>query len=315
MRKGRFAGLSDGSRIAVTPPALADLLLFDFRAAEDEDDSRLAAERLRSLAVSLPYLAASHGLWASVLLYALSGRMPAAGLVQVGLPLAAAFLIDLLLCRLLRGPGAGKVRPHRAVGLAALGAAASAGLWAAAIWSAGGAGDTILAKAAMICGLCAAIPALFGSPGLALLACIAALGGVALVPGDEPLVEIGIPVGLLLSWLSIYRARELILNAHRRLAMEWDAKKARRFVADYEQSGRGWFWETNADGAVVYASSQLAERLGLESEGLIGRPLEELLIVQNVEGGEELEPDARLPSRRPIPLRRPNRPGAGRWAR
>jgi len=288
MRKGRFAGLSDGSRIAVTPPALADLLLFDFRAAEDEDDSRLAIERQRSLAVSLPYLATSHGLWAAVLLYALSGRMPVTGLVTVGLPLAAAFLIDLALCRLLRGPGAGKLRPHRAVGLAALGAVSTAALWALAIWSAGGAGDSILAKAAMICGLCAAIPALFGSPGLLLLACLAALGGMALIPGDEPLVEIGTPIGLLLSWLSLFRARDLILGAHRRLATEWEAKKARRFVADYEQSGRGWFWETNADGALVYASSQLAERLGLESEGLIGRPLEDLLIVQDMEGGEEL---------------------------
>ncbi len=288
MRKGRFAGLSEGSRIAVAPPALADLLLFDFRPAEDEDDERLAAERMRSLAVSLPYLAASHGLWAAVLLDALYGRLPAAGMLPVGLSLAAALLIDLALCRLLRGPGKARLRPHRAVAIAALGSAASAAFWAAAIWSAGGAGDSILAKAAMICGICAAIPALFGSPGLVLLACIAALGGAALIPGDEPLVEIGIPIGLSLSWLSIFRARDLIFNAHRRLAMEWEAKKARRFVADYERSGRGWFWETNADGALVYASIQLAERLGLESEALIGRPFEELLVVQAVEGGEDL---------------------------
>jgi diguanylate cyclase (GGDEF)-like protein len=288
MRKGRFAGLSDSSRGAVTPPALADLLLFDFRAAEDEDDERVAAERVRALAVSIPYLAASHGLWAIVLLFALARQGIGSGLLPVGLPLAAAFLIDLGLCRLLRGPPAANLRPHHGVRAAALGAAATAGLWALAIVSAGAAGDSMLAKAAMIAGICAAIPALFGSPGLLLLACLAALSGVALMPGDEPLVEVGIPIALLLSWLSIFRARDLILNAHRRLAMEWEAKKARRFVADYEQSGRGWFWETNADGALIYVSGQLAARLGMADPELIGRPFEDLLVVQGSDGGEAL---------------------------
>ena len=286
MRKGRFSGLSDARRAAISPPALLDLLLFDFRAAEDEDDERVAAERARSLSISMPFLAASHALWAAVLV---------AGLLREGVPLdplgliaplAAVLLVDLGLCLLLRGRVAGILRPHSSVRIAALGTVATAALWTLVIWSAAGA-QSLLVKAAMIAGLAAAIPAFFDAQVLLILSCLATLAGLGLLRTSEPVFPIALPFTLFLSWLSLARARDLIMSAHRRLKLEWEAKKARRFVADYEESGRGWFWETNADGALIYVSDQVAGRLGADGGAtLLGRPLDELLLVQTSDADE-----------------------------
>jgi diguanylate cyclase (GGDEF)-like protein len=48
-------------------------------------------------------------------------------------------------------------------------------------------------------------------------------------------------------------------------------------VSAFEQSGRGWFWQTNADGALTYISSPLADRLGCKVDQLIGMPFAQLL--------------------------------------
>src|SRR5688572_2250441 len=37
-----------------------------------------------------------------------------------------------------------------------------------------------------------------------------------------------------------------------------DGERAARLVADFEQSGCGWFWETDADGRLAYVSAPLA---------------------------------------------------------
>ena len=73
----------------------------------------------------------------AILLFALARDGGAAGLAATGLPLAAALLIDLGLCRLLRGRRAATMRPHICVRIAGLGALATSGLWGLAIWSAG----------------------------------------------------------------------------------------------------------------------------------------------------------------------------------
>src|SRR5687767_13048984 len=220
MRKGRFSGLSDARIGAVSPPALIDLLLFDFRAPEDEDDERVAAERARTLGVSMPYLAASHGLWAAILLVALAGEGIALDPLRILLPLAVVLLVDAGLCLLLRGRRAAAFRPHAIVRIAGLGILVTAALWAIVIASTAGVESTLV-RAALIAGIGAAIPTFFAAPGLLILSLGAILAGVALMRSEEPLLTIGAPLALFLSWLSLSRARDQILSAHRRLKMEW----------------------------------------------------------------------------------------------
>jgi diguanylate cyclase (GGDEF)-like protein len=281
MRKGRFAGLSDRGQEPVSPPGLAELLLFDFAPAVDEDDERAARERVRTIQLSLPLLTGSHLLWAAVLAGSLAVTGPIAAV------LAAILLLDSLLWLALKRVA---MAPHRAMRLAAGHGLATAALWLAAAGLVAPAAQSLVVKAALVAGAGAGIPVFFTVPLLMILASAGTLAVAGLLPGEEPLVPIGAGIGFLLVWLCIGRSRHLLFAARQRLALEWQAEKARRFVGDFEASGRGWFWESNADGALTYVSEPLAAHLGLAAAGLIGRRFEEVLLL---DGGEEEDGEGR----------------------
>ena len=69
-----------------------------------------------------------------------------------------------------------------------------------------------------------------------------------------------------------------------------DSDRARRLVADFEESGSGWFWETNADGLLTYISEPLAKAVGRELAELTGRRFEELLLVEEAQDDEHERP-------------------------
>ena len=70
---------------------------------------------------------------------------------------------------------------------------------------------------------------------------------------------------------SVANTRETLERGRRRLAVEWQAKKALNFVDEFENSGRGWFSETNSLGTLSYVSQQLADDFQSEPEALLGR--------------------------------------------
>jgi diguanylate cyclase (GGDEF)-like protein len=273
MRKGRFGGLSDRGQEAVTPPSLAELLLFDFAPALSDDDDRAASERSRTVQLSIPLLAGSHLLWGAVLLGGLAAS--AAPIFPAAALLAAILLLDGLLWLALKRSA---LKPHQAMRLTAAHGLALGGLWLGAAIVAGPEAEAVIVKAALVAGAGATIPVFFTVPVLMMVATASTLAVAGTLPSDEPLVPIGLGIGLLLVWLCVSRSRHLLFADRQRLALEWQAEKARRFVADFEASGRGWFWETNADGALAYVSDPLAAHLGLSPADLIGRRFEEVLL-------------------------------------
>jgi diguanylate cyclase (GGDEF)-like protein len=282
MRKGRFAGLSDRGQEPVTPPEIAELLLFDFTPAADEDDDRAARERARTILVSLPLLAGSHLLWSAVLI----GGLVAAGAAD--LALLAGLLLAILLLDLMLWLGLQRLslRPYQAVRLTAAHGVAAAALWLGGALAVPPEAQTILIKAALIAGAGSAIPVFFNVPMLMILAISTAFGVAAVLPSEEPVVPVGAAFSLFLLCLGLSRSRQLLFVARQRLSLEWRAEKARRFVADFEASGRGWFWETNADGALTYVSEPLAAHLGLSAAELIGRRFDEVLLLDCGDGDE-----------------------------
>ena len=56
-------------------------------------------------------------------------------------------------------------------------------------------------------------------------------------------------------------------------------RKALQFVDEFENSGRGWFWETNNLGTLSYVSQQLADDFKCKPEELLGRQFTDLLSV------------------------------------
>ena len=271
MRRGRFAGLQGESPVAASL-RLRDLLLFDLRPPASEDQAKIAAERGRALAVSVPFLAASHAVWAVTLLAVLAFSDPSG--LAAAVPLGAVLLLDLGLLRLLRRDAP----PHRKARWTALYLVAAALLFAAAIPLLG-ANSPLLARAVLFAALSASIAAFFLFPLLLILSCVASVAGMAMINSHSPLVAIVAVAGIFFILLSISRARDLILSAQLRLAAEWEALKACRFVEEYEESGRGWFWETNAEGRVTYLSASLVERLGGGEQAAIGARFEDLLLI------------------------------------
>ncbi|HYI41424.1 MAG TPA: EAL domain-containing protein [Allosphingosinicella sp.] len=283
MRKGRFAGLSDKGQEAVTPPVLAELLRFDFTPAADEDDDRAARERARAVQLSLPLLAGSHALWGAVLIWGLAESGATAGLGGLAVLLLAILLLDGALWF---GLGRRELRPYQAMRITALHGAATAGLWLASALLVAPEAQTLLVKAALVAGAGSAIAVFFTVPLLMILAVSTTFLVAIFMPSEEPVAAIGGAFSLFLLCLGIARSRQFLFAARQRLALEWQAEKARRFVADFEASGRGWFWETNADGALTYVSEPLAAHLGLAAAGLIGRRFEEVLLLDSAEGDD-----------------------------
>ena len=112
------------------------------------------------------------------------------------------------------------------------------------------------------------------APAFVSLALVAAAGAF----GPNPAVlASGGGAAILLLVLAFLRARGAHAVAAERLAGEEAARTARRFVEDFEASGRGWFWETNADGCLTYVSAELARQLGAAPRELAGRRLADLL--------------------------------------
>jgi len=52
--------------------------------------------------------------------------------------------------------------------------------------------------------------------------------------------------------------------------------RAEKLLEEFEQTGHGWFWETDRRGAITYVSPSVGKALGRSSHVLVGRPFTEL---------------------------------------
>ena len=315
MRKGRFAGLAGDGDGGVVTPSLVRLLLFDLTAPARERDARFADERAAFLLASLPIALCFHLLWAVLLAAILWRETGSFGGAPVVACLAACLAGDAVLPRLV-SPSRGSAR-RAMLGLAVHGILTGL-LWvgvAAAIEARFAGAPPLAVRALVIAGAGAAIPIVFAAPCLLLLTCLATFAAAALLGSEPMLLSIGGGLTVLFAALSLFRTREQLVGAAARLALEDEARKARRFVADFEASGRGWFWETNADGALTYVSAELARQLGAAAGDIAGRGLADVLRLES-SGGDGQGLDFHLAARFPFEelVVRPTGAGDTSWA-
>lgn len=55
------------------------------------------------------------------------------------------------------------------------------------------------------------------------------------------------------------------------------ARRADRLLQQFEEAGRGWFWETDRQGNLSYISETLFRTLDVAMDGLIGRPITDII--------------------------------------
>ncbi|MDE8651237.1 EAL domain-containing protein [Novosphingobium sp. H3SJ31-1] len=83
-------------------------------------------------------------------------------------------------------------------------------------------------------------------------------------------------IGLFLAYShALQAAREGVRRADR----EREQRRAEELLAEYEQTGQGWFWETDRRGQISYVSPRIARLLGKTQDELEGRPFIELFVL------------------------------------
>ncbi len=92
-------------------------------------------------------------------------------------------------------------------------------------------------------------------------------------------------IGLSLA-IAFHEMRCMAAQTDAQAEREREQARAEELLAEFEETGRGWFWETDRRGQVTYVSPPIADLLGKEQAELEGRPFTELFVL-DAQGGNE----------------------------
>ena len=276
----------------IHPPARAsvqEVLFFDVRDHSESADLTLAERRLGGWTFAPWLLLTGH--FAVLLSVFLDGIPRPSWVAVVGtcLPLAAAFALDagagliMLVWRRLQ------LAPHTVLRIMCGYLASTGTLWAIASASAG---SSNLASAsyvtiAMASGFFLRSIIAVPSPPLAVVNALVAFVASALFSSNGQVTFAIDVLAMLMVVYSVLITQNTLFAGRTRLAIEWQAKKALNFVDEFENSGRGWFWETDSLGTLSYVSRQLADDFHCEPGALLGRQFTDLLSVDHAPDSTE----------------------------
>ncbi len=281
MRRARFASAVEadesGTRASVT-----EALSFDVSPTETSQDATLAEQRVAQLHHVPLLLGAMHILCALALLIYSFVSADAGMARAVAGPLGLAVALDLAAAAVIRYRGRLGLPPHGVTRLICGYVALVSGLWA--MFSHSASANPAMAATGLMplligAGVTTTAIVAIGSPPITILCSLVWTVASALFAERASLV-LGIAgLSLVIVAYSIAGARTMIAGARRRLQLDADAQKALRFVFEFENSGRGWFWESNSQGTLSYVSQQLADDFNCEPAALLGRQFTDLLSV------------------------------------
>jgi diguanylate cyclase (GGDEF)-like protein/PAS domain S-box-containing protein len=205
------------------------------------------------------------------------------------LPLAVAVCLGIGIWLLPARAVVQRLKPHRQIWLICLlafGTALASGLWFSSLDKTAATG--LISPFAGQIGLALIAASLFGQHralgfayclGMAL--CAYGLHGL----GRDLILTVVLVVICASMLLQARTERERYCAAQ---ADELRSQRAHRLLREYEESGRGWFWETDRTGALTYISPTLERSLGAERDALLGRRLTDLVnmgAAANSDGG------------------------------
>jgi diguanylate cyclase (GGDEF)-like protein len=283
-------GLSSARELRSPARASArEALSFDLVDHSNSSDFTLAERRLGGWTLAPWLVFAGHfAVGFSMLLDALS-QASGGVLAKACIPLLLSLCLDVgagVIMRMWRGL---QMQPHTVARIMSGYIAGTTALWSLGIAVSGSyhAIDAGLMTVALVSGFFLVSIVTVPSPPLAAINSIVALMTTILFSSD-PEVTILIDVAaLLVVAYSVLVTQRTLVGGRTRLGLEWQAKKALNFVDEFENSGRGWFWETDHKGTLSYVSRQLADDFECEPEELLGRQFTDLLSVDY--GGDAME--------------------------
>ena len=283
MRRARFVGAVEASEVSRDRSSIREALWFDLRAHESSDEESLSDWRVAGLDHVPILLGITHLLIAVATLIFLAEFPTAISLDNPLIPSLLTLALDGGVAVFMIRRHRHAFAPHLIVRGLCLHLVATGLLWT---WF----GQTVVddvfvvaisaAQVAMVGGIVIGAIASISSPPLALVnTVISAFAAVILA--TSPLIPAAIEIlALVLVAYSVAGTRKIIATGRERLKLDTLARKALRFVDEFENSGRGWFWETDAEGTLSYVSLQLADDFDCTPEDLLGRQFTDLLSVE-----------------------------------
>ena len=289
MRRNLFRKPPEIELHAPARPRARDALLFDVRDHSDSADLNLAERRLGTWTFAPWLVLSGHLIIAASLVFEDRPASSSSELLSVILPFCLSFALDvaagvlMLVWRKFAWP------THQVARMMCAYLAATGCLWTVASIDAGSvlSGDPGFVTLAMSGGFFVRSIVAAPAPPLALINAFVALTSTALFSRNLEATFAINGMALTMVAYSVIITQKTLVAGRRRLAIEWQAKKALNFVDEFENSGRGWFWETDALGTLSYVSGQLAEDFQCEPHALLGRQFTDLLSVDN--GSETIE--------------------------
>ena len=291
MRRTRFARAVEQAGATPERVSIAEALWFDLRRPESSDEASLSEWRIAIVSHVALLLGVTHVLIAGAALSMfVSGG---SGLSDNPLiPASLVIALDAVAAWALMMRKRMNLHAHTVVRSLSVYLALVGVLWA---WFGQAiAYDTFttplaVAPVAMAAGIAMGAIASVQSPPLIITNMVISVLAT-LVLGGGPLIPIGIFVlSLALVAYSIAGTRSFIAAGRKRLNLDAEARKAVTFVDEFENSGRGWFWETNAEGTLSYVSQQLADDFQCEAPELLGRQFTDLLSVERIGSDSSIE--------------------------
>ncbi|WP_324808703.1 EAL domain-containing protein [Sphingomonas sp. LY29] len=282
MRRSRFA-VAGGDAINAKA-SISDALTFDLRTPETIDDEQLADQRIAMFDLAPILLGAAHLVWGLACVFFHPSMQMGNAAIPLLVPVVAVLVLDAVAWAALRFREKLKLGAKTiSLGLCAYVGVSSA-LWVGyGFLLAAGHHPTDFSFLALAfgAGIGAAMIVSISSPPVAIVnATVALAGSLLLSPSVEVFVGVGF-LALINVAYSMTSARTVIAAARERLRLEAQARKALQFVDEFENSGRGWFWETNSQGTLSYVSQQLADDFNVPARDLLGRQFTDLLSVDN----------------------------------
>jgi diguanylate cyclase (GGDEF)-like protein len=262
-------------------------LWFDIEAAESLDEDSLSESRIDAFDHTALLLGAAHLMIGVTCLVLNPGLFGVSPLSNPLIPLALILLVDVVAALGLRWRFELELPPHvvsRAMCLYLTVVGVLWTLFGLAILVNSPASDPVV-PVAICAGIAMAAVVSISSPPLAVVNAFVATGAAAFF-STSPVIPVGVAcLSFLLVAYSVAAAQTDIAAGRRRLNLDAEARKALTFVDEFENSGRGWFWETNAEGTLSYVSQQLADDFKCRPAELLGRQFTDLLSVDsNVDG-------------------------------
>ena len=270
MRRMRFAKAVEKSSKASARASIREALWFDIMSPETPDDHSLSAWRATAVDLCAILLGVTHLISAIALLFQVKFSL-APSLANPVLPMLLLLVLDAAVILALHWRDRIGLAPHTVIRCLAGYLGAAGALWifvGSAMLIASTHGGAAAFPILMICGgVTMAAVASVTSPSLALANALITTAGAFLITGS-PLVGLGTAVlSLLMVAYSVAGAQTVIAAGRKRLNLDAEARKALTFVAEFENSGRGWFWETNAGGDPVLRLPTAGRRFPVRAAG------------------------------------------------